>query len=83
MPKPQLLDQFLNHYACPTCEFQWYDVWDCGVNMTCPRCGLRAIEPTQSIQLPKGGVDELAIWQGEFEHLTENFSLGDSSDEES
>lgn len=48
---PQTGPLFLNIYACPHCEHQWRDVWDCGVDDTCPKCGTRNLSPSTSTEI--------------------------------
>lgn len=41
---------YANHYRCPACGAEWYDTWDCGVDMECPACEARDISPVQSMR---------------------------------
>jgi predicted nucleic acid-binding Zn-ribbon protein len=50
---------FQNHYACPECSYTWTDVWDCGVDDTCPKCGHRHVSPYQSNALIEEGASPL------------------------
>lgn len=72
MKSPALLNQYLNRYLCPTCSYEWYDVWDCGVDERCEHCNTRHINPVDSLQLPAGGLDELCVWNDEFSFLVDD-----------
>lgn len=68
----EYLDQWLNFYECPTCGHQFYDVWDCQVNMICTACDEKALEPKHSWELPVGGIDSLCVWDGYFQPLDDD-----------
>jgi hypothetical protein len=40
--------QFVNYYRCPNDGEEWADVWSCGCNDRCPKCGIKDIEPYKS-----------------------------------
>ena len=42
--------RFVNHYRCPVCGQKWQDTWSCACNDECPGCGLKDIEPYESIE---------------------------------
>lgn len=42
---------YLNHYECDNCGQHWVDEWSCACNDRCPACGIKDIEPYESIVL--------------------------------
>lgn len=69
----QTLDQWLNYYECPECDYHFYDIWDCQVDMRCERCNTRNISPKDSWQLVDGGIEDMAVWQGAFVELADPY----------
>ena len=41
--------RFVNHYRCPECGEEWQDTWSCACNDQCPGCGLKDVEPYESV----------------------------------
>lgn len=37
LQKAEKTSQYLNYYECARCRNSWYDVYDCDVDMECPR----------------------------------------------
>ena len=50
--------QFLNRYRCARCGNRWSDVWDCGVDDDCPKCGARHMSPVKSTELDEDDDEE-------------------------
>lgn len=42
---------YLNHYQCPSCDYEWTDEWTCQVDDDCPNCGKRHVSPYYSEDL--------------------------------
>jgi predicted nucleic acid-binding Zn-ribbon protein len=56
------MSEYLNRYVCYECGHTWHDVWDCGVEDDCPRCGARHVEPMESNELdPLAGLQEVEL----------------------
>jgi hypothetical protein len=66
----KLLEQYLNYYECAACNRHWYKVSIHESPDYCNTCSYIA-PPMEAIQLPDGGIDELAVWQKEFQELTD------------
>ncbi len=47
--------RFVNHYRCPECGEEWQDEWSCACNDECPGCGLKDIEPRESVETQTKG----------------------------
>lgn len=66
MSVPEFIQTWLNYYECPTCDYHFYDVYDCTVNEQCDSCGQKHIGPANSWELPDGGIDDMAVYDGDF-----------------
>ena len=75
------LDQWLNYYECPECDYHFYDVWHWQVEMLCERCATRNISPTESWQLLDGGIENMAAYEGSFQPLVDEEGCSPVDDE--